>query len=104
MVTAMTEEGGALGPVILLHGTEKLASSPGRSSCQGVRKRDRRRAAGSRKQLGQRSEIVIHEARSPRAYVDPRPQPGRAGLERGRLDPAPGFARRHSWHLQLMDS
>lgn len=28
------------------------------------------RAAGSRKQLGQRSEIVIHEAKSQRACVD----------------------------------
>lgn len=28
------------------------------------------RAAGSRKQLGQRSEIVIHEAKSPRAGVE----------------------------------
>jgi len=41
----------------------------------GARKRGRRRqtfsAAGSRNQLGQRSEIVIHEAKSPRACVDP---------------------------------
>lgn len=36
----------------------------------GAEEVDADRAAGSRKQLGQRSEIVIHEAKSQRACVD----------------------------------
>lgn len=36
----------------------------------GAEEVDADRAAGSRKQMGQRSEIVIHEAKSPRACVE----------------------------------